>query len=62
MFQTVTVTETDKPTDVPLPSGLGPIETVEVEFRVTNPAGEEQPKPSTAELKIKGCLHGKTLW
>ena len=55
------MTETDKPTDVPLPSGLGPIETVEVEFRVTNPAGEEQPKPSTAELKIKGCLHGKTL-
>ena len=57
-LQTVPVTETDKPTDLPLPSGLGPIEKVEVEFRVTNPAGEEEPKPSSAELLIKGCLHG----
>ena len=55
------MTETDKPTDVPLPSGLGPIEQVEVEFRVTNPEGEESPLPSTAELLIKGCLHGKVI-
>ena len=55
------MTETDKPTDVPLPSGLGPIEQVEVEFRVTNPEGEESPLPSTAELLIKGCLHGKYI-
>ena len=55
---TVTVTDPDSPIDVPLPSDFEPVKEVEITVTTTRD-GTEQPTPSSVEVVIKGCLHGK---
>ena len=58
MTKTVPEGETDKPIDVPLPEDIGPVKEITIEV-VTTKEGTEKPPPTSVEVVVKGCLHGK---
>ena len=56
--KTVPEGETDTPIDVPLPEDIGPVKEITIEV-VTTKEGTEKPPPTSVEVVVKGCLHGK---